>query len=196
MNIVFYDIETSGLDSNIQDIIQIAAIAFSIEGGEWNELEEFEVKLRFDQNKASKEALDGNCYNEEIWEKEAIPRSSGLRMFSSFLNKYKDVKRVGKKSGKEFLCCRTAGHNIKMFDDHFVRAMFNKFDLFCPMDYLEVYDTLQLVLWDSIGYQNKPENYQLGTLCDVFDITLETAHDALSDIRANSMLAQKIITGG
>ena len=41
MKIVFYDIETSGLMPDKHDIIQIAAIAFSIESGEWNELEEF-----------------------------------------------------------------------------------------------------------------------------------------------------------
>jgi exonuclease I len=38
-----------------------------------------------------------------------------------------------------------------------------------------------------------PKNYQLGTLCNKLGITLENAHDALSDIRANSQLAKAIL---
>ena len=195
MKIVFYDIETSGLMPNKHDIIQIAAIAFSIESGEWDELEEFEIKLKFDLEKADPYALEENCYNREVWEREAIPQRKAIRVFSDFLRKYSDVKRVGKKSGKEFLCCRTAGHNIKNFDDPFVRAFFKRIDIFCPMDSMEVYDTIQLALWE-FGLKRTgatPKNYQLETLCNKLDVPLENAHDALSDIRANSELAKAIL---
>jgi DNA polymerase III alpha subunit (gram-positive type) len=195
MKIVFYDIETSGLIPNKHDIIQIAAIAFSIESGEWNELEEFEIKLEFNLEKADPEALKNNCYDKEVWEKEAVPQKKAIRAFSDFLRKHSDVKRVGKKSGKEFFCCRTAGHNIKNFDDPFVRAFFKKMDIFCPMDFMEVYDTIQLALWE-FGLKRTgaiPDNYQLGTLCNKLGIPLENAHDALSDIRANSELAKAIL---
>ena len=195
MKIVFYDIETSWLIPNKHDIIQIAAIAFSIESGNWNELEEFEIKLEFDLEKADPEALKNNCYNKEVWEKEAMPQKRSIKVFSDFLRKYSDVKRTGKKSGKEFLCCRTAGHNIKSFDDPFVRVFFKRMDIFCPMDFMEAYDTIQLALWEfglkRIGAV--PKNYQLGTLCSKLGVPLENAHDALSDIRANSDLAKAIL---
>ena len=196
MKIVFYDIETSGLMPDKHDIIQIAAIAFSIESGEWNELEEFEIKLEFNLEKADPEALENNCYNKEVWEKEAVPQKRAIRVFSDFLRKHSDVKRTGKKSGKEFLCCRTAGHNIKNFDDPFVRVFFKRMNVFCPMDFMEAYDTIQLALWE-FGLKvtgSVPENYQLGTLCSKLGVPLENAHDALSDIRANSDLAKAILT--
>ena len=195
MKIVFYDIETSGLIPKKHDIIQIAAIAFSIESGNWNELEEFEIKLEFDLEKADPEALKNNCYNKEVWEKEAMPQKRAIRVFSDFLRKHSDVKRAGKKSGKAFFCCRTAGHNIKNFDDPFVRAFFKRMDIFCPMDFMEAYDTIQLALWE-FGLKmtgSVPKNYQLETLCNKLDIPLENAHDALSDIRANSELAKAIL---
>ena len=195
MKIVFYDIETSGLVPNKHDIIQIAAIAFSIESGNWNELEEFEIKLEFDLEKADPEALKNNCYNKEVWKKEAVPQKRAIRVFSDFLRKHSDVKRTGKKSGKAFFCCRTAGHNIKNFDDPFVRAFFKRMDIFCPMDFMEAYDTIQLALWE-FGLKmagSVPKNYQLVTLCNKLGITLKNAHDALSDIRANSQLAKAIL---
>ena len=195
MKIVFYDIETSGLSPNKHDIIQIAAIAFSIESGEWNELEEFEIKLEFDLEKADPYALEENCFDREVWEREAISQRKAISVFPNFLRKYSDVKRMGKKSGKEFLCCRTAGHNIKNFDDPFVRVFFKRMDIFCPMDFMEAYDTIQLALWE-FGLKmtgSVPENYQLGTLCNKLGVPLENAHDALSDIRANSELAKAIL---
>ena len=195
MKIVFYDIETSGLVPNKHDIIQIAAIAFSIESGNWHELEEFEIKLEFDLEKADPEALENNCYNKEVWEKEAMTQKRAIRVFSDFLGKHSDVKRVGKKSGKAFFCCRTAGHNIKNFDDPFVRAFFKRMDIFCPMDFMEAYDTIQLALW-KFGLRmtgSAPKNYQLRTLCNKLGVPLENAHEALSDIRANSELAKAIL---
>jgi DNA polymerase III alpha subunit (gram-positive type) len=195
MKIVFYDIETSGLMPNKHDIIQIAAIAFSIESGKWNELEEFEIKLEFNLEKADPDALENNCYDKDVWENEAMPQKKAIRAFSDFLRKHSDVKRTGKKSGKAFFCCRTAGHNIKNFDDPFVRTFFNRMDVFCPMDFMEAYDTIQLALWE-FGLKRTgsvPKNYQLGTLCNKLDVPLENAHDALSDIRANSDLAKAIL---
>jgi DNA polymerase III alpha subunit (gram-positive type) len=195
MKIVFYDIETSGLNKNKHDIIQIAAIAFSIESGNWQELEEFEIKLKFDLEKADPGALDGNCYEPEVWEREAIPQQKAIRVFSDFLRRHSDVKRIGKKSGKEFFCCRTAGHNIKKFDDPFIRAFFDRLKAFCPIDLMEAYDTIQLALWE-FGIKRPdaaPESYQLGVLCEKMGVKLENAHDALSDIRANSELAKAIL---
>ena len=114
-----------------------------------------------------------------------MPQKRAIRVFSDFLRKHSDVKRTGKKSGKAFFCCRTAGHNIKNFNDPFVRAFFKRMDIFCPMDFMEGYDTIQLALWEfglkRIGAV--PENYQLGTLCNKLGVPLENAHDALSDIR-------------
>jgi exonuclease I len=50
-------------------------------------------------------------------------------------------------------------------------------------------------LWE-LGFKRTgsvPENYQLGTLCNKLGVTLKNAHDALSDIRANSELAKAIL---
>ena len=100
MKIVFYDIETSGLMPDKHDIIQIAAIAFSIESGNWNELEEFEIKLEFNLEKADPEALKNNCYNKDVWGKEAYLKEKKLDFFPIFLENIQMLKEWGKNQAK------------------------------------------------------------------------------------------------
>ena len=69
-------------------------------------------------------------------------------------------------------------------------------DVFCPIDFMEIYETLQLALW-KFGLERTgavSENCQLETLCNKLGNNLKNAHDALSDIRANSKLAKAILS--
>ena len=193
MNIVFYDTETSGLDDKVHDIIQIAAAAFEINGDDWKLVESFECKMWFDMAKVDPKALLMNCFSVDTWKAEAVTQQEGIAAFNKFASKYKDVKRKAKKSGNTFYCLRTGGHNILKFDDPFVRAWYKREGKFCPFDYGEVYDTMQLAKWKlGFGAQDAPENYKLEDLCALCNVKLTDAHDALADIMANARLAWRL----
>jgi len=193
MKIVFYDTETSGTDPEVHDIIQIAAVAFDIRGDKWEKLNTFERKMMFDTSKASLKALEVNCFSADVWEKEAIEQRQGLLEFDYFIKEYKDVWRARKSGKGGFYNVRTGGHNIIKFDDRFVRAWYKRHDKFCPFDYQEIYDTLQLAKWRMTMCQDTaPENYKLETLCKLCKVPLDGAHDALEDIVANARLAWRL----
>jgi DNA polymerase III epsilon subunit-like protein len=196
MKTVFYDLETSGLHfEEGHEIIQIAAIATEFTGGQFSPIEEFEMKMTFNMRKASQEALEINSYDPDVWAAEAVNQLKGIWAFVKFLNRYKDVERTSKKSGKKFMCARTAGHNIKRFDGPFMRGMCQRHDIFCPMDFLMELDTVQLALWKlSVKNQRQEDGY---TLEDLYQYLtgepMPEAHDALADIRANITVANALL---
>jgi len=193
MKIVFYDTETSGTDPEVHDIIQIAAQVFEINGPDWKPIASFECKMMFNTANAELDALQMNCFDADVWTKEAVSQETGLKAFDHFVGPHKDVQRK-RKSGGVFYSLRTGGHNILKFDDPFVRAWYREQGKFCPFDYQEMYDTLQYAKW-KIGFDNpdKPENYKLGTLCEYYKVPLDGAHDAAADILANARLAWRLM---
>lgn len=194
MKIVFYDTETSGTDPAVHDIIQIAAAAFNINGNDWELLDEFECKMLFDTRHADIKALLINHFNADIWEEHAVSQAEGLRMFDAFVKPHKDVWRKRKEGNGGFFNLRTGGHNIIKFDDLFVRRWYKVQNKFCPFDYQEMYDTLQLAKWQlTLTEDKQPADYKLGTLCKLCNVPLEGAHDALADVMANARLAWRLI---
>ena len=187
MKIVFFDVETSGLDEGHHEIIQIAACATE----DMVVVDEFERKLMFDLSKASKEALAINSYDPDVWDREQISQGCALSEFTQWLKKYKDVTRYAKRSGRAFKTVRMAAHNAP-FDMKFLQAWYRKHDKFCPADFLAL-DTLQLVMWHDWDGKIPIKNYKLGTLCEFLGIPLEGAHDALVDIRANVEVAKRLM---
>lgn len=192
MKIVFYDTETTGTNPKSDHIIQIAALAcenFTVIG-------EFEVKIKFNANMADREALKANSYDPVIWEKEAITERLALYKFDQFVQRYKDVERISKRTNKPFLLTRTGGHNVALFDDAFIRSMYSRYGEFCPLDYQEIYDTLALAKWVLGLSKIRPENWQQPTLCKMLGIDTGQEHDALSDVRACAELARFLHVNG
>ena len=187
MKIVFFDVETSGLDAEHHEIIQIAAVATE----NWEVRAQFEAKLDFDMAHASPEALEMNCYDKDVWLKEADHPGNVLNRFAQWLRPWADVQRVSKKSGKPFQTVRMGGHNLA-FDMEFLRAAFRHHGAFCPADFLFL-DTLQLALWrdhrDHLGFAD----YKLETLAAHLGVPIEGAHDALADITANVQVARLLL---
>lgn len=194
MNIVFYDLETGGTDPDKDEIIQVAAVAFKIDGDSWQRTADLERKLIFDVGAADPQALLVNSYNEEVWAKEAVTQLKGLTDFDDFARPYKDVVRTSKRTGKTFTCLRTGGHNILKFDDAFVRNWYFRNKRFCPFDYQEVFDTLQLAKWQiRFGTEKDPADYTLGQLCDFYKVPLQDSHDAFNDVLATARLAWRMV---
>lgn len=189
--LVFFDLETTGLDPQRDTIIQIAAIAVD---QSLSELEHFEVKIRFDVESASPTALQLNSFEPGIWEEQAVTELEATRLFSAFLKRHATIRREGKR-GKPFYVAQLVGHNATTFDGPFIRAFYKRLEKFFPGS-LNVLCTLFRAQWYFLenAFLKAPKNYKLQTLCSYFGIehSDEQAHDALADVRATVALYQAL----
>jgi len=194
--IVYFDLETGGLDPKHPDI-QLAAVATE----DMVEVDFFEAKILFDEAAADPAALKINSYDAATWQKEAKPERAVVDAFSSFLRKHATVELISKRTGKPYKVARLAGHNVLSFDAPRLSAMFKRHDMFLAADSYRPLDTMQLALWSATALGTEPENYKLSTLCHTFGIDTAGAHDALADVRmcvtlTRALLARVAQAGG
>lgn len=146
-DLCFIDVESTGLDSDIHEIIEIALIRTTFE---------LEPKMRYHAfilpehiETADPRALEINHYNEEHWEKEAI----------SFLEASEHILPLTEE-------CILAGHNVP-FDSTFLTAAIKKLGLKPNWNYHR-FDTSSLAL--LFLAQKKIRNVSLGNLLRTFGI--------------------------
>src|SRR5256885_558525 len=85
MSLVFFDLETTGLDPQRHEVMQIAAIAVD---EHLRVREEFEVKVRISGRRVPKSLLLLTRFDPERWKREAVsPRLAALRL-AKFLKKH------------------------------------------------------------------------------------------------------------
>ncbi len=183
MNKIFwFDVETTGLDSSINEIIQLACI---IEvDGIVKERKEWKVRPN-DFNNINPEALQVTGFT--IEQLKLFPESKFVFLeFIKFLDKYidkfdrSDKFSIGAYNGKfdcDFLQNFFKKHNHKYYGSYFNYKLI---------------DPLAIVRW--LEYNQKLtglENNKLETLARHFDIKID-AHDALSDIEATMVLERKL----
>jgi DNA polymerase III epsilon subunit-like protein len=177
-SMVFFDIETGGLELH-RPITQIAAIAVD---EQLNELESFEVKIRFDEAKACPDALRRNHYRRSEWKRSAIAPQQAAMSFSRFLRRHASVE-VLRSDLTSFRVAQLASHNSQ-FDGPFLKAWFEDLGIFLPASY-RVFCTLQRAFW--YFHENpqvaSPDDFRLATLCEHFGVPLNPgeAHEALAD---------------
>jgi DNA polymerase III epsilon subunit-like protein len=179
--LVFFDLETGGLDPKRHPIIQIAAIA--VDSG-LEVLEAFEAKIQFDKKKASARSLRKNHYNPGVWAREAREPREIAADFSDFLRRHATVPAVSGK-GESYRLAQLVAHNAA-FDGPFLFAWFATLNQFLPAR-RQVLCTLQLALWYFVlTREAPPANHQLATLCAHFCIPFHaaSAHEALADAAA------------
>lgn len=164
---IFFDLETSGLDWNKHEIIQIAAI--HPESGD-----SFELKIQFDLSKASKEALEINHYSPDEW-KDAVSQEEACQQFAKFLRNHRSVEKLSKKGGI-YKVAMLAGYNCNGFDRFFILEWFKKFNTFMPADY-RMYDAYPL----SMFLLPNMENYKLMDVAKELELNIDNAHDATAD---------------
>lgn len=201
---VFFDLETGGLDPKSHPIIQFAACATE----DWEIVDELEIKIDFKEGDCTPDALKMNSYNPLTWAEEAIRPGLAVSRVSGFFRKHAHLT-IPKKSGKgDWYACQLAGHNAQKFDRRFlaelpfddrdfIAEMFKHHDRFC-VGSLSVWDTFQLAItYRMVRAQRNdypdgpPRDLKLVTLAEFFGIKLE-AHDALADVRANVEIAHKM----
>ncbi len=190
-NLIFYDLETGGLDSAKHPIIQIAAIAVD---SSLRELETFEVKIAFDEAEADPNSLSANHYSKEVWNRDALAPECAAHRFSKFLRGHATVDMLSRE-GKPYRLAQLVAHNGERFDGPFLHAWYRRIGLFCPARYM-VLCTKQRALWlfDEDKALTPPKDYKLQTLCEFFGVKLrpEHAHDAFNDVRATVELYRAI----
>ena len=180
--LVFCDIETAGLEFT-RPIIQIAAIAID---SVLNELESFEVKVRFDEAKADPNSLKKNNYSKQIWDRYGVSPMDATHAFSRFLRRHATVDMISA-NGKPYRVAQLVAHNAERFDAPFLQAWYDSLGVYLPARYMSLC-TKQKALWlfDEDKSLTPPSNFKLGTLCEYFGVQLseENAHDAFFDVRA------------
>ncbi len=187
--LVFFDLETGGLDPKRHPIIQLAAVAIDHAG---EVLEAFEAKLKFDPKRANAHSLRKNHYLSGVWAREARAPSETAKDFAAFLRRHATTPMLSA-DGRSFRVAQLVAHNAA-FDGPFLTTWYDKLNLYLPARRL-VLCTMQLAMWQFVsGEAAPPANYQLATLCDHFGVRFHAAaaHDALGDATATVQLFQAI----
>lgn len=91
--LVFFDLETAGLNPLTRPIIQIGAIAVD---ARFRELERIELKVRFDEAEVNPDAFRKNIYSRDLWEREWLYPDVAAGEFSVFFKRHARVDMVSK----------------------------------------------------------------------------------------------------
>ena len=177
--IVFVDLETSGFDTERQDIIQVSAVD-CFTGEKFNEY------VRFKINEANPRALELNSYDEDLWDEKAISQRRAFYTFQDWLSKRRYCIR--KKNEEEYQTTILAGHNIGCFDIPFLREWEYRFSESLKIDYAH-YDTLPLARW----ILPELDSHSLESLCKFYKLESKGMHDSLTDTLLNIQVAYNIL---
>lgn len=185
--VVFFDLETSGLHDEAE-IIQLAAIAVR---PDWQEAATFERKIQFDESKADPKALEKNHYHRSLWAEKACSPHQASVEFGQFLESYRTLEMVSKRTGNLYTVCRLAGYNSETFDKPRLWSMFKRVGIFLPAD-PRTLDVLQRVLWRYECRAEDLPNYQLATVARHLGIEYDGAHEGLTDVRMTIAIARAL----
>lgn len=178
-NLAFIDLETTGLDPEQHEIIEIGCIvARQIpQDGRGNELEvveEFDLKVKPEHLETSDpESLKINGYNEMDW------------LFAVDLKNAME-KLAGKTEGAILVAQNVA------FDWLFLEKAFVKTGVRNKMDFHRL-DLLSMA-YAKLYHDEHAQRFSLRALCEHFDIKNDRAHTALADIRAEYEVYKRLIS--
>lgn len=160
--LVFLDVETTGLDPAIHEIIEIAAVRVT----PWGErVYAFDTKtLPTHIETASEEALRVNGYTPERW-KDAVPLRFALVRFAMMF--------------EGTVAPIVGGHNPR-FDLGFTTAGFGLVGLEPPAIHHHIIDTSTLA-W-PLAVAGRLDSLSLGPLCELLGVSNDGAHGARVDV--------------
>ena len=163
-DLLFVDVETTGLDPTKHELLEVAARRTSPDGQ--TILGEYTAKLRpLNLAAAEPKALEVNKYSEEEWAPEKCVARDVV---------VKELHRIAQN-------CVLVGHNVS-FDEGFLRALFYQANLQPPWGYHKV-DTVALA-WPL--YVTKPdlEGVSLVKLAKYLELPTQPVHRAAADVAA------------
>ncbi len=158
-NIVVYDTETTGLNLEKDEIIQLAAIKIDEEGNILDRMEIF-IEPTIPISDAAYQTHGFDLHY--IQERGGTTAKEGLTKFLNFSKG-----------------CVLVGHNNLAYDRPLIDRQLRENDL-PPLESIAEYDTLLL----AKQFYPSSFNFKLSTLCQLFSVVNERAHDALADITA------------
>jgi DNA polymerase III epsilon subunit-like protein len=163
--LVFLDLETTGLDPNIHEIIEIAIVNLNGDVLINSKLKPLHIE------RAQPEALYINGYSEEKWADAPLLSEMADQIASCLKDKI------------------VAGHNVS-FDLSFVKSSLSSVDkeLLSGIGYHKV-DTATL----AFAVLKNVESLSLMPLCQLAGIEIAQAHRALDDIQATRKLYIKLM---
>lgn len=171
--LAFIDVETTGLDRDNHEIIELGAVVARIKDGEFVVTDELNLKIHPKNiEKAEPQALRINGYNEADW------------LFAVSLEDA--IKELAKKTdGAVFVA-----HNVT-FDYGFIESAFKKTNIENKMHYHRL-DTISLAFGilhnnDDIG------KLSLRALCEKYGIENKKAHSAFADAYATYEVFKKLM---
>lgn len=166
-NLAFVDVETTGLDPDKHEIIELGLVLVRQKGGEGKDFEvidEIDFKIKPERiEDADPQSLKVNGYDASQW----IFANSLPEAMKAFSEKTKDAIFVA--------------HNLT-FDNAFVEKAFQKTGIANQMFYPKI-DTISLA-YAKLHGNLKVEKFRLQKLCEYFGIQNSNAHTALADCRA------------
>ena len=171
--LAFIDIETTGLDRDTHEIIELGAVIARMKDGEFIVTDELNLKIQpKNLEKAEPQALRINGYNEADW------------LFAVSLEDA--MKELAKKAdGAVFVA-----HNVT-FDYGFIESAFKKTNIENKMHYHKI-DTISLAFGilhsnDDLG------KLSLKALCEKYSIENKKAHSAFADAYATYEVFKKLM---
>ena len=162
---VVFDIETTGLDTKNDRIIEIGAV--KVKDGII--IEEFEMLMNPGVPIPPRVSEINNIYDDML--ANADYPGVVLTRFHTFI---KDVDYI-------------VGHNAKRFDYPFLESEFDR--NFIRYEPFKVKDTIWVARTKVKGLRS----YSLAALCNVFNIDIKDAHRALSDVYATHQVYLKLL---
>ncbi len=171
--LAFIDIETTGLDRDNHEIIELGAIIARMKDGEFIVIDELNLKIQPKNiDKAEPQALRINGYNEADW------------LFAVSLEDA--MKELAKKTdGAIFVA-----HNVT-FDYGFIESAFKKTNTENKMHYHRL-DTISLAF--GILHSNDDiSKLSLRALCEKYGIENKRAHSAFADAYATYEVFKKLM---
>lgn len=172
---VVIDIETTGLDSTVHEIIEIGCVFFKydIKKNMYVIESTFESKIApVHIENADPQALKVNKYSKTEWE--GAPQLK--KVLTTISKKLKD--RV------------VIGHNVG-FDYYFLNNAFKQVNIQNPLHY-HTLDTISLA-YGKLHKEKEVERLSLSYLCKYFGIENKKSHSALSDALATFELFKRLV---
>lgn len=160
----FIDVETTGLDRDKHEIIEIAAVIAKYRDGIFTVVDELDLKIQ-PQNieTADPQALRVNGYNEADWIF-AVSLEDAMKSFSE------------KTDGAVFVA-----HNAT-FDHGFIESAFKKTNVPDKMHYHRL-DSMSIA-FAVLNLNGDAGRLSLGALCEKYGIENKKAHSAFADAYA------------
>ncbi len=163
-NIVVLDVESTGLSTIKDDVIQIAAIRYGKEGV----VDQLDILLK--PTKSVGESYYVHGFSDDLLQKEGMEPKEALKQFVHFIQ------------GAVLV-----GHNVN-YDLQIIKSMMSRYKLE-PIGEYQVYDTLDL----AYKVYPKLSNHKLETLSKLIVTETIPTHNAMQDILATSEVLSHLL---